>query len=159
MANDLHHSIHGLLGHIMRARFIRSHELFEKYKVYPGQPPLLLSLYEQDGLSQSQLAQRLHVKASTITVMIKRLEKSGMVHKVADAHDKRSSQIFLTPQGYFICEELTLLNKVHEDICVQNMSTEEQIILKRLLLQVLNNLSEPAPSTQNSTYKGDDLHC
>ncbi len=145
------HSIYALLCRVIRANFTRSHELFEKYNLYPGQPPLLLALYAEDGQSQAQLAQVLQVKPSTITMMIRRLHKSGLVTRMPDPHDKRIFRISLTEEGKALAAQLTQVNATNESICTQSMTTEEKIILRRLLLQLLENLSQPTdmPTTDS----------
>lgn len=142
-------TINHLLFEIVRLSFNQSHQILEKYGLYPGQPRLLLCLYHEDGVSQSTLAEQLQVKASTITMMIKRLERGGLLRKACDTEDKRVCRIFLTPKGYSVCDELKLVNDNHEALYTENFSIEEKIILKRLLMQVRQNLIDSQP-------KGDE---
>ena len=148
-------SIYGLLHRIMRVNFIRSHELFEKHHVHPGQPPLLISLYMLDGQSQAQLAQALQVKPSTVTMMIRRLQKAELIYRVTDAHDKRISRIFLTDTGRLLSAELIKINSANEVLCTESMTPEEKVILRRLLMQVLDNLSQPLTIPN----EGEDYPC
>lgn len=133
-------TINSLLSEIIRLQFTQSHKLFETYGLHPGQVPLLLCLYDEDGLNQSVLASRLHVKPSTVTVMIQRLERSGMIFKQPDEKDKRICRTFLTPKGYETCHALKKLYEDTEALYNKNLSIEEQIIFKRLLMQVRDNL-------------------
>ncbi|MEF9959324.1 MAG: MarR family transcriptional regulator [Niameybacter sp.] len=135
-------TINNLLWEIIRLQFVRSHELFEVYGLHPGQPPLLMCLYHENGLSQSVLASRLYVKPSTITVMIKRLENSGMVYKQVDENDKRICRTFLSEKGYTTCKALEKLYEQNELLYNNNLSIEEQVLLKRLLMQVRDNLHQ-----------------
>lgn len=153
---DNPNSINHLLWEIIRLQFARSHELFEKHGLHPGQPPLLLSLFHENGQSQSSLASNLHVKASTVTMMIRRLEKGDLICKQWDEQDKRVCRIFLTPKGYTICNELKLLYASTEALYLQNLSTEEGIIFKRLLMQVRDNLSTAQISCSHPNLKGDE---
>lgn len=150
------HSINHLLWEIIKLQFARNHEIFEKYGLHPGQPPLLLSLHNEDGQSQSSLAHNLRVKPSTVTMMIRRLERGELIFRKWDEHDKRVCRIFLTPKGYSICNELKLVNKSTEALYLKNLSVEEQIIFKRLLMQVRDNLSDAQTSSTHSNLKGDE---
>ena len=133
-------SINHLIFEIARLSFSQSHPILEKYGLYPGQPRLLLCLYHEDGVSQGTLAEKLQVKASTITMAIKRLERSGLLHKACDAEDKRVCRIFLTDKGYSVCRELKLVYDHQKALYTENFTIEEKIILKRLLIQVRQNL-------------------
>lgn len=135
------HSLHSILSSIMRFHFLRMHDLLERYELYPGQPPLLIFLFEEPGQSQSQLAAKMQIKASTTHVMISRLEKSGFVEKKYSESDKRLSKIYLTEKGYSVCKELKDCEKQLDNDYVQNLSIEEQIVLKRLLIQVRENIA------------------
>lgn len=138
-------TINHLLFEIVRLSFNQSHQILVKYGLYPGQPRLLLCLYHEDGVSQSTLAEKLQVKPSTITMMIKRLERGELLRKTCDTEDKRVCRIFLTPKGYSVCDELKLVNDHHEELYTDNFSIEEKIILKRLLMQVRQNLINSQP--------------
>ena len=139
---EINNTISSLLSEIIRLQFTKSHGLFEEYGLHPGQAPLLLCLYDEDGLSQSALASKLHVKPSTITVMIQRLERNGMLYKQIDTKDKRICKTFLTEKGYTTCKALKELYENTESLYKKNLNIEEQIILKRLLMQIRDNLAE-----------------
>lgn len=145
-----HFTINSLLWEIIRLQYTRSHELFEEYGLHPGQAPLLMCLYEEDGLNQSALASKLHVKPSTVTVTIKRLERTGMLYKQMDENDKRICRTFLTKKGHATCKALHKLYVQNEQLYNKDLSIEEQILLKRLLMQVRDNLSDA---------QGDDKKC
>lgn len=135
------HSLHSILSSLMKLHFLRMHECLEEYGLYPGQPPLLICLSEEPGQSQAQLAMQLHLKASTVNVMINRLEKGNFLEKKYCEDDKRLSKIYLTEKGLDICKILkSCIEKLDEE-CLENFSIEEQIVLKRLLVQVRENLS------------------
>ncbi|WP_234702334.1 MarR family winged helix-turn-helix transcriptional regulator [Clostridioides difficile] len=65
----------------------------------------------KDGQSQKELADKRKVKASTTTVMIKRMEKAGLVERKQDEKDQRVSRIFLTDKGLEICNRVEEFNK------------------------------------------------
>ena len=142
-------TINHLISEIARFSFSQSHPILEKYGLYPGQPRLLLCLYHENGVSQGTLAEKLQVKASTITMAIKRLERGGLLRKACDTEDKRVCRIFLTDKGYSVCRELKLIHDSQEALYTENFRIEEKIILKRLLMQVRQNLID-------AELKGDE---
>jgi MarR family transcriptional regulator, organic hydroperoxide resistance regulator len=60
---------------------------------------VLLVLWQDDGLSVSQLGQRLALDSGTLTPLLKRLEVSGLVQRLRDAADERRVLLQLTAAG------------------------------------------------------------
>lgn len=67
--------------------------------LYYGQPPILEYLMENGECTQTCLAEFLHVSPASVAVSIKRMQKSGLVKKVADEGDLRCNRISITPTG------------------------------------------------------------
>ena len=63
--------------------------------VRPSYGSVLLPLYEEDGLRMGELAQRARLSKQTMTQMIRRLERDGLVERRTDPSDGRASLIFL----------------------------------------------------------------
>jgi DNA-binding MarR family transcriptional regulator len=133
-------SLYGLFAELGRLHFLRSHCFLEKTGVYPGQAPLLFSLYKENGQSQKELAKKMRIKPATMTVMIKRMEKTNFIERSQDENDQRISRIYITEKGIKICEELIVIKKGIEEECFQNFTQDEKILLRRLLMQMRDNL-------------------
>lgn len=52
-----------------------------------------------DGMSQSDLADTLHLSRPRVTSILQALEKAGSVRREVDAVDKRVTRVFLTDEG------------------------------------------------------------
>ena len=61
-----------------------------------GQLDVLMNLYRHPGMSQHDLARRLLVGRSNITMLLPQLEKQGLLRREGDAKDKRIMRLFLT---------------------------------------------------------------
>lgn len=59
----------------------------------------LLALWERDGLTVSELGERLFLDSGTLTPLLKRLQAAGLVARQRDPQDERRVRITLTPQG------------------------------------------------------------
>ena len=59
----------------------------------------LLVLWERDGLTVSELGERLYLDSGTLTPLLKRLEAAGLVSRLRDAQDERCVQLRLTADG------------------------------------------------------------
>lgn len=133
-------SLYYLFLEIQRLHYYRTHVLLDEIGVYHGQPPMLFILNKKDGLSQKEIADMLKVKASTITVMLKRMEKAGIVERRQDREDQRVSRVYITEEGRELCKKASDVMNNIEGECFGNFSVEEKIILKRLFMQMKDNL-------------------
>ncbi|MFT8212069.1 MAG: MarR family winged helix-turn-helix transcriptional regulator [Symbiopectobacterium sp.] len=62
---------------------------------------VMLVLWERDGLTVSELGERLYLDSATLTPLLKRLQQSGLVSRTrsAEAEDERQVLIRLTEEG------------------------------------------------------------
>ena len=65
---------------------------------YP-QYRVMLVLWEQDGVTVSELGERLFLDSGTLTPLLKRLEAQGHIARLCDVQDERRVRITLTSQG------------------------------------------------------------
>jgi MarR family transcriptional regulator, organic hydroperoxide resistance regulator len=59
----------------------------------------MLALWEKDGLSVSELGERLYLDSGTLTPLLKRMEAAGLIARIRDASDERRVHITLTAAG------------------------------------------------------------
>lgn len=64
-----------------------------------GQLDVLMNIYRHPGMSQHDVARRLLVGRSNITMLLPQLEAQGLIRREGDARDKRVMRLFLTPDG------------------------------------------------------------
>ena len=64
-----------------------------------GTFPVLLELWEQDGLTQSELVRRLDIEQATIANTLARMERDGFVTRRKNTSDARSQLVWLTPKA------------------------------------------------------------
>ncbi|MCY1665189.1 MarR family winged helix-turn-helix transcriptional regulator [Rhizobium sp. SL86] len=65
----------------------------------PGQFPVLLALWEEDGLTQRQLLDRLEVEQATLANTLSRMERDGLIARSPHPNDRRAQIIALTERG------------------------------------------------------------
>ena len=59
----------------------------------------MLALWEEDGVTVSALGNRLYLDSGTLTPLLKRLEKAGLIQRERNAEDERQVLVRLTPGG------------------------------------------------------------
>jgi len=67
--------------------------------VRPSYGSVLLPLFEEDGLRMGELARRGRLSKQTMTELVRRLERDGLVERRADPDDGRASLIFLSARS------------------------------------------------------------
>jgi DNA-binding MarR family transcriptional regulator len=130
-----------LLAQVCLLHHARAHALLEAIGLYRGQPPVLRALWEQEGLTHTALAERLHVTPATITKMLQRMEKAGFVVRKPDAGDQRISRVYLTEAGRAIRSQVQAVWQTMEQETFAGFTQEECILLRRFLLQMRENLN------------------
>jgi DNA-binding MarR family transcriptional regulator len=111
------------------------------FGLHVGQELVLLWLYQQDGMAQSELADVLGVEAATVTKVLQRMEAAGLIERRQDSGDARVSRVYLMPKSRQLIEPLRGLWAEVEQKTIKGLSEPEVMLLRRLLLQILENLS------------------
>jgi DNA-binding MarR family transcriptional regulator len=127
------------------ARVCRAHrgnvgELLAEVGLHVGQEMVLIELWENDGLRGGELAERLGVEPPTVTRMLRRLEKCGLVERRQDPRDARSFRIYLTEEGRSREEPVARCWEKVEEKTFAGMSVGERRTFHRLLTKVRANL-------------------
>jgi DNA-binding MarR family transcriptional regulator len=137
-----HENISFLLSAICKAQRGQANDALAEYGLYAGQEMFLWQLWRQDGLTQSQMVERMCVQPPTISKMLDRMEKAGLVTSQSDPDDSRVSRVYLTELGrnleHNVCDVWINL----EQRMTENLSNEERVVLRRLLSQVHENLTQ-----------------
>jgi MarR family transcriptional regulator, organic hydroperoxide resistance regulator len=68
-------------------------------EVRPSYCSVLLPLFEEDGLRMGELARRARLSKQTMTQMVRRLERDGLVARRPDPVDGRASLVLLTERS------------------------------------------------------------
>ncbi len=130
------------------ALYAAAHRMTKSYRpllerlglTYP-QYLVLLVLWEQDGVTVSEIGRRLRLDSGTLTPVLKRLESAGFLRRTRRQSDEREVEIGLTDQG----RELQLeAASVRETVmCQLEMSEPEIRNLRRDLNLVIDRLGAP----------------
>ncbi len=142
MAHNPIHLTNGfLLTQICKLHRTCSNQQLEAIGMYKGQELIMCELWQQNGLTQSDLVDRLAVQPSTLTNALNSMEKSGLVQRKPDDNDQRVSRVYLTEHASEIWPQVQQVWDDMEARTFANMTIEERVLLRRLLMQVYDNLS------------------
>jgi len=82
-----------------------------KFGITATQSFVILDLISHDGSSVKDIAARIQLDSPAVTGVIDRLYKENLVQRIEDPSDRRSLQIFLTPKGSHLADELVPMSE------------------------------------------------
>ncbi|KEF33776.1 MarR family transcriptional regulator [Deinococcus sp. RL] len=109
---------------------------------------VLEALYHLGPLSQRQLAGKILRSSGNLTLVIDNLERGGLVRRERDPHDRRVSNVFLTPAGEALIERVLPehVRAVREVFAALSPDELAQLAaLSRKLGRSLTHAAPPAP--------------
>ena len=114
---------------------------FAEHEVLPGQFPVLLGLYDSDGLTQAELARIAGVEQPTMAATLQRMERAGLVRREPDAEDGRRATVFLTERARALERPLVDSARAINRRAVRGLSAEERSLLYRVIGRATTNLA------------------
>jgi DNA-binding MarR family transcriptional regulator len=99
-----------------------------------------------DGLTMSVLSRYLMVTGGNVTGLADELEKEGLVERVAEPHDRRSSRVSLTRKGRKLFERLAATHEAWIVAMFDGVSRSDMRLLYDLLGQLRVRLAAHAAS-------------
>lgn len=110
--------------------------------LYPGQPKILEYLLEHDGCIARDICRDCVLDKSTMTNLLGRMERQGLIVREENGQDKRASFLRLTEDGRVLAERTKEIFRQTDAQATRTLSQDEQAQLVRLLKMVTLNLEE-----------------
>lgn len=136
--------LHDLTSHLIHRTDVRAMNYFKKklkpYGMTPVRWSIISVLDSQKGITQTELAQAIDKKQTTIVDMIYAMEEKGLIKRMYSERDRRLHYLFLTERGEELKETLSPLVKDVHLFVTRQLSDEENTQLKTLLNKVYNGI-------------------
>ena len=117
-----------------------------------GQWHFLRALWEEDGLTQRELSQRVGMMEPTTVTALNGMERQELVQRVRNPHDRRKVNIYLTPKGRALRSDVMPSADEIVELAMRGIPRDEIALAVSVLRRVTANLgSLPA------TDADDDL--
>ncbi|MGX9963976.1 MarR family winged helix-turn-helix transcriptional regulator [Roseomonas sp. F4] len=104
-------------------------------------------LWEEDSLTQRELAQRIGMQEPTAVIALRGMEEAGWIIRERSETDRRKVYIHLTDSGRALREKLLPEAKGVIAEALVGLEAAEVETLLSLLRRARANLAEPAPAT------------
>lgn len=128
--------------------YVSSKEIIKSYTPYLKKYDLtytayivLLAIEDDEALNIKTLGKRIYLDSGTLTPMIKKLEKKGLVKRVRKPSDERNLLVSLTEQGVKTRHEISHISmEVFNEL---DISFEDAKTIKSILTKfIVNNFSK-----------------
>ena len=127
------------ISRLFRAK-MRENEDAEGVMTQPGAHLVLAFLAAGDGTTQLDLVRSTHLKAPTVSVILRKMEDEGIVRRECDKNDGRAVRVFLTDHGRKIDRKHIKHIKAVNAVALSGVSEDEWEALMMLLTKIRNNL-------------------
>ncbi len=107
-----------------------------KERLTLGQFAVLEALYSKGDQSISAVRERILSSVGTISVIVKNLERRGLIQRLSDENDRRVCLISLTREGYEVISRIVPDNKQMIEHYFSVLTAEEKQEMKRLMRKI-----------------------
>jgi len=114
----------------------------DNYNLNTHQLHILQILYNNEGISQNGLVERVRTNKISISKSLDGLLEEGYIEKRKNEKDKRIKNIYLTEKGHRIRTQIKNILKDVTEVLTNNFSKEEDIVIRKLLKKMSDNIYE-----------------
>ncbi len=135
------------LGFQVRVVTTRANQLFEELTgqnaITARQYGALLTLHQRGSMTLTELADAISVDRSTLTEMVRRLQRAGLITRAGNGQDRRSAVVALSPEGEAAVAQLTPGAAKVQDLLLAPLGPAER---RQLMLWI--KMIAAGPSTE-----------
>ena len=104
---------------------------------------VLMILWEEDALPVNDIAKKLILNTNTITPLLKRMEKDGIIRRKRSGEDERKVIVQLTGKGRQMQEEAALIpEQLAARLIEGELMIDDLVRLKEMLDSMIRSLSK-----------------
>ena len=96
--------------------------------------------YEEEGIFQKDIESFLKIRRSSVSSLLRKLEKSGLLLRVPVPEDARLKRLLLTPEGRELCHEVEKINEQIAQNLTKILSEEEMNTFTSILKKIEVNM-------------------
>ena len=125
-----------LIGDVHRQFGHKIRELEKKNGLGPCSGCVLHELSRNDGLTQVELADKIHMRPSSISVALQKMEQDGLIERKVKDNDQRCSIVCITKKGINLNDEMRKNVYSMDEYFTEKLAQEELEKAKELLTKL-----------------------
>ncbi|MCF3934508.1 MarR family transcriptional regulator [Acuticoccus sp. M5D2P5] len=134
-----------LANHCARLFVLAFAARIQPFGLVAGQFPVLLELWDTDGLTQKELVERTDVEQATMANTLARMERDGLIRRTPHPSDRRAQLVWLSDRAKMIKDPVISAAIEQNDIALGRLSDAEQELFIALLRRVVDTLRAERP--------------
>ncbi|WP_426452053.1 MarR family winged helix-turn-helix transcriptional regulator [Paenibacillus sp. S-38] len=141
---ELSDSLGYLLGNAYRLMSCRLGARFreQQYDVTIEQWPLLVQLWNEDGLTQAELSVRTRKDQPSVSRLVDNMIKKDLVIRVSHPEDRRKNRIHLTPKGAELQQKLIVEALANNADAIAGVAPDEYAVFRSVLERITTNMKQ-----------------
>ena len=105
-----------------------------------GTFPALLELWEEDGLTQKALVERLDIEQATMANTLRRMERDGLVQRRPHPADGRSQQVWLTRKARSLREDALAAATAQNEFALAGLAPDERELFIQFMTRTIDRM-------------------
>ncbi len=130
----IHHAAKRIFSKMLKAQGLGS--------INSAQGRILFVLWQKDGIPISDLARKTALEKSTLTAMLDRLERKGLVHRRRSLEDRRTILISLSPSHAKLEKKFEQVSAEMAELFYKGLSEGECALFDETLKRIYANLED-----------------
>ena len=126
------------------------HPYFDPLGITYSQYLVLLVLWEKDRQPVNDIARRLMLETNTVTPLLQRMEKAGLIVRTKGQEDSRQRIVSLTKKGIEMREQAKHIPECLATDIIKTTGSVEEIMQ---MIPMLDKLIEGLKQTNNNKFK------
>lgn len=120
-----------------------------KIGLFPGQETVLIVLDRFGPMTQRQLVDQLGVEPPTLSTVVRKLERGGLVTRTTSSSDARATIVELTGEGRALLPEIFRIGRELAERTLAGMDDETVELLMTAMKEAIRNLERDCPGRPN----------
>jgi DNA-binding MarR family transcriptional regulator len=131
------------VGYLMRAahrRYIQDLQSYlEPHGISIGMWYFFRALWQEDGLTQRELSERVGLMGATTAEQLNNMERAGYIVRRRSTEDRRKIQVYLTTKARRLRSKFLRYAKINSDYALKGFSPSEVAFLRFALMRIIEN--------------------
>jgi len=129
-----------LANHMARLFAIGLQQRIKTLGIAPAQFMTLLELWNEDGLTQKELVNRIDIEQATMANTLRRMERDGLISRKPNPKDARSHAIFLTDRAKHVKEAAIGSAMSQNAVALEGFSQNEHEKFLEFMQRIISNM-------------------
>ena len=134
------------IEHLLREMSVlikrKGRDILNHFPITPPQFTALLWLNQEGDMTIGELSQKMYLACSTMTDLIDRMEKNGVVVRVRDERDRRVVRVRMLERGKAIIEDVMKARREYLAEILSTFSPEDVESIRKRLSMLYERMKE-----------------